>query len=387
MSSRFRRMPSYHYVDNTDGNILNPAANVLRDYTISGNHGKNLIPYPFPYHSIYGVKNGITVTDSGNSSITLNGTATASTPIYLTGTSEFSILSGKYFFSGIAQKLSGLSMSIEAITDDGVSFYSTDHGGGGVLNAAVAANAEKELGVNITIRISKGAVLENVIVKPQLEKYNARENLIPYPYSNTTKTDNGITFTDNGDGTITANGTATGRAQFFARNSSNKLLIDDNYTYVFSGCPQGGSSSTYSLEFSAYNNNNLSLSRADYGSGTYFESTELAGLTGITAKIVISKGATVNNLVFSPRIEKYHAESEPYKAVGDYDTESGKYKIPVKNGNEVTNILLDAPVKPGESINKINDNLPDIKLHDGTNVLTVQTEVKPSAVNWQYYKY
>ena len=54
---------------------------------------------------------------------------------------------------------------------------------------------------------------------------------------------------------------------------------------------------------------------------------------------------------------------------------------------ETTDIILDAPVKPGESINKINDSLPDIKLHGGINMLTVQTEVSPSAVNWQYYKY
>ena len=35
-------------------------------------------------------------------------------------------------------------------------------------------------------------------------------NLIPYPYTDTTKTENGITFTDNGDRSITINGTATG---------------------------------------------------------------------------------------------------------------------------------------------------------------------------------
>lgn len=54
---------------------------------------------------------------------------------------------------------------------------------------------------------------------------------------------------------------------------------------------------------------------------------------------------------------------------------------------ETTDIILDAPVNPGESINKINDSLPEIKLHGGINMLTVQTEVSPSAVNWQYYKY
>ena len=40
------------------------------------------------------------------------------------------------------------------------------------------------------------------------------KNLIPYPYVDTTKTVNGVTFTDNGDGSITVNGTATELAYF-----------------------------------------------------------------------------------------------------------------------------------------------------------------------------
>ena len=34
------------------------------------------------------------------------------------------------------------------------------------------------------------------------------ENLLPYPYHHTTKTGNGVTWTDNGDGSLTINGTA-----------------------------------------------------------------------------------------------------------------------------------------------------------------------------------
>lgn len=41
------------------------------------------------------------------------------------------------------------------------------------------------------------------------------KNIIPYPYSETTVTKNGITFTDNGDGSITINGTATTAAAVF----------------------------------------------------------------------------------------------------------------------------------------------------------------------------
>lgn len=41
-----------------------------------------------------------------------------------------------------------------------------------------------------------------------------KKNILPYPYTETTKTVSGITFTDNGNGTITINGTATTSVPF-----------------------------------------------------------------------------------------------------------------------------------------------------------------------------
>jgi len=40
------------------------------------------------------------------------------------------------------------------------------------------------------------------------------KNIIPYPYINTTKESNGVTYTDNGDGTITVSGNATAYSDF-----------------------------------------------------------------------------------------------------------------------------------------------------------------------------
>lgn len=47
------------------------------------------------------------------------------------------------------------------------------------------------------------------------------KNLIPYPYVDTTVTRNGVTFTDNGDGSVTAQGTANRQAYFRLNQSSN----------------------------------------------------------------------------------------------------------------------------------------------------------------------
>lgn len=68
---------------------------------------------------------------------------------------------------------------------------------------------------------------------------NVEGNILPYPYYNSTKTTNGITFTVNGEGDITANGTATADAYFTLANGTisalgltagEKLIITSRYT-------------------------------------------------------------------------------------------------------------------------------------------------------------
>ena len=89
--------------------------------------------------------------------------------------------------------------------------------------------------------------------------------------------------------------------------------------------------------------------------------------------------------------EETMPEYEPYKCVGDLDSASGKYKIPVTvsgenlSNTQTTNIFISAPLKIGESIEYKTDNLPDIALSDGTNIISVGTEVSPSAFEAEYY--
>lgn len=58
------------------------------------------------------------------------------------------------------------------------------------------------------------------------------KNLLVYPYANTTKTTNGITFTDNGDGSITINGTnnGSGNSNFFFTSTTEFKLSAGTYT-------------------------------------------------------------------------------------------------------------------------------------------------------------
>ena len=114
------------------------------------------------------------------------------------------------------------------------------------------------------------------------------KNLLPFPYFHSSMLQAGITYTINSDGTITANGTATGRSEFVL--SANKSDWASG-NYVLSGCPSGGSADTYSLQTI----NGFS----DTGSG--LQKNDTAEFARIS--IIIKKGTTVSNLVFKPQLE------------------------------------------------------------------------------------
>lgn len=125
-------------------------------------------------------------------------------------------------------------------------------------------------------------------VKEIRGKTVATENLIPYPYTETTKTANGVTFTVNSDGSVTVNGTATSDADFMLLRGPIQSYSE---SYFLSGCPTGGSDTTY------YISEGFTMSK-DTGNGVV-----LNNLPSDQAwRIVIKSGTTVNNLVFRPML-------------------------------------------------------------------------------------
>ena len=103
------------------------------------------------------------------------------------------------------------------------------------------------------------------------------KNLNSYPYYETSKTENGLTFTDNGDGTITVKAasypfTVSTTTTFILHSRYNTYAngcVLKNGNYILSGCPQGGSSSTYYIR-TAYLDSNYSaqpLGPDDIGNG------------------------------------------------------------------------------------------------------------------------
>ena len=289
---------------------------------------KNLIPYP--YADTTKTVNGVTFTDNGDGSITVNGTATE-LAYFILQKGKW-LLPGKYFLSGCPA--SG-SSDTYYITTNGYNGES-DIGTGRILDIT-----SDLIQTNIAIIIKPGTTVSNLVFKPQLEpgmtataytpyvaglsavsvkKYG--KNLIPYTYVETTITKNGITFTDNGDGTITANGTATADVGFKCLNFLNVSVPKGNYTA--SGTPSGGGLSYY-INFAFTHNNVKILDSGDYGNGLHVSLPD--GAEQMYAAIRIRIGATLNNAIFRPQLEPGDAATdyEPYKAPAIYTPDaSGK---------------------------------------------------------------
>ena len=131
---------------------------------------------------------------------------------------------------------------------------------------------------------------------PFSEMVVSGKNLIPYPYYHgTSRTEKGITFTVNDDGTITANGTSTGTAIF---RVSNFMPINRG-KFTISGCPNGGSNNTFKIGVYTSGTTELNIAN-DYGSGSTFaiEDTQKIGVW-----CVIYAGQALDNLVFRPQLE------------------------------------------------------------------------------------
>lgn len=62
------------------------------------------------------------------------------------------------------------------------------------------------------------------------------KNKLKYPYYNSSKTQNGITFTDNGDGSVTVQGTATAQVDFSLVSSAGPAAVSNgDYKWVLTG--------------------------------------------------------------------------------------------------------------------------------------------------------
>lgn len=108
------------------------------------------------------------------------------------------------------------------------------------------------------------------------------------------ETYNGITFTNNNDGSWTINGTATGNAyRKVAPSQSSSISYIAGHKYLLFG-NRGGSSSTFYLADN-YGGNYV---HQDYGKGVIFTATEVKA----NIFIRVLSGTTVNNIKIVPKL-------------------------------------------------------------------------------------
>lgn len=128
---------------------------------------------------------------------------------------------------------------------------------------------------------------------------NKAENLVAYPFKYSTATINGIMFTDNTDGTITASaGTltdATVATTFVLKDATDGLKLPTG-NYELFGCPEGGDAEAgYSIVVTDTDSNVIAV---DIGNGASFA---LERETQILVNIVLKSNLTTD-VTFTPEV-------------------------------------------------------------------------------------
>ena len=109
-----------------------------------------------------------------------------------------------------------------------------------------------------------------------------------------TTTQNGVTCTNNGDGTYTLKGTASASAEFTLYGTNN--LLELNKEFRLTGCPNN--TSTY-LVIGDWGDP-WKVFGKDHGNGSNFKITTSSPAKRVV--IAVPEGATVDNIVFKPMI-------------------------------------------------------------------------------------
>lgn len=196
------------------------------------------------------------------------------------------------------------------------------------------------------ITSSDNGLLKNIVVKGNTVQ-NSTKGLNLINCTSKTTTINGITMVNNGDGTYTVNGTATDDFDIALAPYTTK----QNIYYTLSGCPSGGSKTTYYLDPRGY--------EYDTGRGTTIINPNQDFSNYI--RIVIKKDVTVNNLLFKPMFNEGQTAQpfEPY--TGGQPSPSPDYPQEIKAVSKLSgafysknlfdfNIIKDSNITRGTAV-------------------------------------
>ena len=179
-------------------------------------------------------------------------------------------------------------------------------------------NNAKGSNIHLTDSADSNVVALELYGKTEQKAYTGKNLLDCSGLTETTL--NGGTFTpvydDNGYlKYVNVNGTFTAQTSYYLMPTTPF----EKGSYIFNGCPSGGSSATYSIY------NDVSTG-SDTGNG---KELNLTNTTNVRLRIVIGSGYTANNLKFYPMISVEGGEYEPY--VGGMPSPSPDYPQEIKS--------------------------------------------------------
>lgn len=305
---------------------------------VGTSQGRNIIPYPYSQttKTVYGV----TFTDNKDGSIGISGTQDGSTSSPYMGVGiwwgtdkkegNIKIDANTYF-----------TISANCSSDNaGIRYYVYDESGSKLADNIVYGTATKTLKfdvdtwVALCIETAANSETYDCICKPQLElgtiahayepsiesNVNLKkeidktstlqgQNLIPYPYDGTEGNTNGITWTVNDDGSVTANGTASKEAQYsliYPYNLSTMKSLQLGNTYIISdGLTDEQHTNVGYMQLVRYDKNNPTNWKYGVSSmkGTEIYTANDENTLQYGIRLIIRNGATANNITFKPMLE------------------------------------------------------------------------------------
>lgn len=291
---------------------------------VGTSQGRNLIPYPLTDRTT----NGITYTVQSDGSVLANGTASAENNAY-------------YNFAYKTLKLSDVSytLSCEELPKSVYVYVYDETMSKAVANVSDTPATKTFVGdsthtYSLLINVGKGTSVSDLAIKPILEmgtiahayepisesNVNLKkeidktstlqgQNLIPYPYDGTEGNTNGITWTVNDDGSVTANGTASKEAPYsliYPYNLSTMKSLQLGNTYIISdGLTDEQHTNVGYMQLVRYDKNNPTNWKYGVSSmkGTEIYTANDENTLQYGIRLIIRNGATANNITFKPMLE------------------------------------------------------------------------------------
>ena len=191
------------------------------------------------------------------------------------------------------------------------------------------------------------------------------KNLLENTAVNETKL--GVTRTVNNDKSMTFNGTASDGNVYTDINSNIYLPKGE---YILSGCPKGGSNTTYNIVMKKGDN----IFLYDNGEGVKFTINDNEKINYVY--FYVYNGATVNNLTVYPMIRKADVTDDTYEPFSGLDVDS-----------RLNSILEDLKWKEIYSFEKaVSSNTSSISLSNGTSYPSVDiTPYSEIMIKCKYY--